>query len=101
MTPPAPITWSSCTGRSNSNVGVAGPESPTASKLGKRRRELERELASIDRDLMPLCPMNRRAGELQERRRVVRRELDDVLRRQAQLRGDCPRPRASVWNRQR
>jgi hypothetical protein len=73
----------------------------TVHALRRRRRELERELSAIDRELMPLCPMNRRAGELQERRRVVRRELDDVLRLQAQLRGDCPRPRASVWDRQR
>jgi hypothetical protein len=73
----------------------------TVHALRRRRRELERELSAIDRELMPLCPMNRRAGELQERRRVVRRELDDVLRQQAQLRGDCPRPRASVWDRQR
>ena len=70
-------------------------------ELRRRRRELERQLEAIDRELMPLCPMKARAGELQEQRRLVMVELDAVRTQQARLRGDCPRPRAAVWDRKR
>jgi hypothetical protein len=73
----------------------------TCHELNRRRRSLEREIADIDRELMPLCAMHVRSAELQERRRVLLRELDQVLDTIARLRGDCPRPLAVVATRRR
>jgi hypothetical protein len=71
----------------------------TIRELGRRRRELERELVHIGRELLPLCPMKASAVALQDRRAEVLRELAEVRTRIAEARGECPRPRRAAWDR--
>jgi type II secretory pathway component PulJ len=69
--------------------------------LLRRRRELERQLATVDRELQPLCAMSTRAGVLSEVRTGLTRELADIRTRIAALRGELPRPLSASWGRRR
>jgi type II secretory pathway component PulJ len=69
--------------------------------LLRRRRELERQLATVDRELQSLCAMSMRAGVLSDVRAGLTRELTDIRTRIASLRGELPRPLSATWDRRR
>lgn len=97
------VRWDGRTGCSVvCRTALATEGSPqTVGTLAKRRRDLERQLATIDRELLGLCPMQTRAGMLHTCRLAVAAALEDARCRIAAMRSDRERPRAPIPSRQR